>query len=224
MGATLKINTRDFRATLTEYRKVSRRDLATILNTKAFYIARGAVRNTVKADRNKIRADLNSPAYQVDLKGKNPTATDFPPLAAAIINSRRGKAGLKGLYGADMRAAIRSLINARQRSRAFVASGFIAAIKKFFPLAERKSQAPRNDSTVKQYGQAKGSAVVATDASWKMLASITNTASGPRETRDALERYGGPALQQAVNDEVRSMKQYMLDKFSATAKKFSAKP
>ena len=57
------------------------------------------------------------------------------PLEAAIINARRGREGLPGLYGPKMRAEVRRLRSARVRSRRFIASGWLDAIRAVEPFA-----------------------------------------------------------------------------------------
>ncbi len=57
-GVTFRLDRREFDRTLNEYRKYSKRDVATIVNTKAFYIARGATRKTPKASQAKMDRQL----------------------------------------------------------------------------------------------------------------------------------------------------------------------
>lgn len=228
MGAILKIDTREFQRTLRDYEKVSKRDLATILNTKGFYIARGAVRDTHKADKDKVKAELTA---LVKSGKKFKTVKRFSrfgleydaPLISLLINMRRGARGEKGLYGKSMANAVKGWLGARLRSIAFLRAGFIPAIKAFEPLAEKKGQAPKMDGATRQYGKPKGSAKVAKADTWRPVASITNAASAKGDKNSALERYVGEGLRSAFAKEVASMKQYMEEKFAATAKKFSAK-
>lgn len=235
MTGGIKVDTREFRKALNEYRKLSKRDIPAIINTKAFYIARGAVRNTLKTPKEKIKNQLMQPSNIA------PSA----PLAAIIINSVLGggkgtgkhldkslpksiwamvKNGKRGLQGADMKKAVKTFVASAVRTRAFLASGFLEAVKDFGRLAEKKIGAAAMDRTVKRYGKAKGSAVTAKQDAWVARAVITNSASGKSEKSGAaLMKHAGAALQQAFNDEVASMRQYVRDKMQKTANKFNAK-
>lgn len=207
----ITIDNREFRETMREYRKFTKRDLATILNTKAFYIARGAVRNTLKASKEQIQWELTDPDFSYS----------GAPIAALLVNKRRGAQGKKGLYGARMERAVNSLANARVLTRAFIAAGFLEAVKIFGGVAEKKNRAPRSDPSVKQRGRAKGSGTIARE-SWTPRATIENGARTRRETHDALMKYGGDGLQEAFDEEVASMKQYIEDKLQATADRVSS--
>jgi hypothetical protein len=225
----IKIYNREFRRDLADYSKASKRDLRTIIDTKGFYISRGAVRNTLKTPREKIKSQLTAPSDVA------PSA----PLAAIIINSILGggkgslpksiralvKQGKKGLQGAAMKKAERIFISAKQRTRAFLAAGFLPAVKVFERLAEKKTGAPRVDRAVKQYGKAKGSGIPTRESGWVVRATITNSATGAKEEKGgaALIKHAGAALQQAFNDEAASMRQYVVDKMQKTANQFKGR-
>ena len=58
MQPSVKINATEFNRTLAEYKRMARKEFATILNVKAFYIARGASRLTPRADYRKFADQL----------------------------------------------------------------------------------------------------------------------------------------------------------------------
>lgn len=198
-GSLTRLNTRDFDRTLKQYMQVSKRDLATVINTKGFFIARRAVIETPKADRRSI-TQLRSELF-----------------ISKLINKRRGARGEKGLYGQEMKLAVRAVISARLKSIAFLKSGWLQAIKKLAPFAERRG-APRADRSAKQIGQAKGNAIPARPG-WKPVATIINAALSSHDRKDALQKYGRPALQAAIDFEVQSMKEYMARKLNDSARK-----
>lgn len=132
------------------------------------------------------------------------------PLVALLINAKRGKSGQKGLQGADMQQAADNFKANRVKSAAFIASGFIPAIKAFEPLAERKGQAPPRSSEAKELGIGRqiGYGITA-QPSFVAFAVIVNTAASLDDQGKALEIFGTRGLQIAINDEVRSMQQYI---------------
>lgn len=200
--AEFKLNTREFLRTADVYAGYTRRDCRTIVNTKAFYIARRAVIETPKADSSKVRAFFNRSTRAI---------------VGKIINARRGKRGAKGLYGDAMVEAQAMMKAARLRSVAFLKSGWIPAIKTLQPLAE-KIGSQSTPSTVKQVGQAKGTATPAREG-WKAISIIKNLADAKRDKKQSLHKFGGPALQRALDFETASMKSYIERKLKESARK-----
>ncbi len=126
-----------------------------------------------------------------------------------------------GLYGKDMRNAIRALINARKRSNAFIASGWIDAIKTLEPLADRgggKRPQMASASEMKRYGTAKGAAAPAVMGS-TIIVKILNKAMARRDKKDALGKYGSVGLAKAFEDEANSMLDYIDEKMQKAARK-----
>jgi len=222
-AVSFRVNTREFDATLKKYRAWSKRDPKKICDTKAFFIARRAVIETPKADKAAMKGDLGriikrkKQAVEMSLR----TVKRFSrwgmeqhvPLAALIINKRRGKG--RGLYGAEMTEAIRALLAARLRSIAFLKSGWLPAIKTLLGLADTRG-APRLEKAAIQVGQPKGYAVPASEG-WTAKATIVNSAIARRDDKTALYKYGEPALQRAFDAEKKSMLDYMEKKMRETA-------
>ncbi len=211
---TFKIDMREFNAALGQYMAHTKRSLPDVINKKAFYVARRAVRETPATNKQAITSSLGSITHRnggIRMKLTNGSygqgrGGGEAPLAALIINARRGTAGEPGLYGAAMTAEIASLIAARSRSRAFLKSGWLPAIKALENSFEDHSgtgAAPR-DGRPAIIGAPKGNATLA-KAGFTVKARIENAASGDHETNQALVRYGGPALQRAVDFEAASM-------------------
>lgn len=224
-GVQFKIDAKEFTDTLNRYRTLSKRDPKTICDTKAFFIARRATLETMKASKQSITGDLG----KIIRVKKEPVALRLKtvrrftrwgleyqaPLAALIINARRGRAGKPGLFGAAMTEAIHNMIAARLKSIAFIKSGWIPAIKTLMPFADKKG-APRQDKA-EQLGRPRGYARPAA-SNWKASAVLVNTASTTRDQKQALLKYGGPGLQRAFDAETASMRQYMEDKLRGSAK------
>ncbi len=196
-----RIDRREFDATLRRYALYSKRDIPTICNTKAFYIARRATVETPAVSAQEIRAF---------------TKQEGGKIIGMIINARRGKRGEKGLYGQAMTQAIALVKAARLKSRAFLKSGWLWAIKKLEPLAEKRG-VPRVDRTAKKIGQAKGDAIPATQG-WRVSAKILNTVTAAWDKREGAGKIAEPALQRAFDAETQSMKDYMERKLNQSAK------
>lgn len=204
-----------------EYLKVTSRNLQLAINTKAFFIARKAIWFTHKADSYRIKAQLGQfvSVNRINKKGKISKRRELnlvkgtqhdAPLAALIINARRGKAGQPGLYGKKMTGAIKEMLAARARSVAFLKAGWLPAVKILAPHADAKGQPPV-DKGAKQIGRPKGTGSPAR-AVIKMVAKIVNHATTRRDTNGALLKWGARGLDRAFQDETRSIMQYLEDK------------
>lgn len=203
---TFKFRTDEFTRTLRIYRQYSKRDPDTIVNTKAFYIARAAVLNTPKASAKAIREYVKA---------------DSGRIIGMMINKRRGSRGEKGLWGDAMAKAVGLVLAARLRSAAFLKSGWLSAIKTLEPLAEKRG-APRADRSPKQIGKPKGYAVPARSGGWIAKSIIANLAQAKWDKGKAMD-HGLTALKKAFDHETASMKEYIERKMHETAKKSGIK-
>jgi len=233
MAVSFKINTREFDKTLKEYYQFHKRHtVPDIVNKKALYIARGAMRETYRPNKITIGKALSDLVYvfkntkkgAVKKLATRKTYNAFgaqsgeAPIAALIINFLRGKRGKKGLFGAEMKKAIKKLITKRQQAVAYLASGWIPAIKRLDPLVKRKSDAPAIDKDVRALKKsARGSGTAATEA--RPVAQIVSEAIASfSTTKDPLGKYGEPALQRAFDKETASMKQNIEDEMRKAAR------
>lgn len=201
-GVTYRIDRREFDKTLKVYREYSKRDNATICNTKGFYIQRRATVEVQKATKAQIRADLLT-------EGRLPA-----PIAALIVNARLAAEGLPGKFGKVMRKAVNALI--KSRKVASMAAGFIPGIKALEPYAE-KIGAPRQ-ARVAVTGRPRGSGTPAKEG-WKCVARFVNEMQAKWDTREGAAAVATPALQAAFDAEEASMKAYIERKQTAAAKK-----
>lgn len=242
MADTVKIrwDQSRFDRTFARYMEHTSRDLVTAINTKSYFIARKATWFTHKADRGKIESSLGrrittmktvikgGKARLVSRRGLELTrAKQYnAPLAGLIINKRRGKkasGGKGGLTGRDMARAIRDLLAARLRSVAYFRSGWLAAIKRLAPLAD-KAGAPPMDTSARTYGGvAKGSVYPAVNLSTKSASTIINEAwSRHDQSNAAFYKHASRGLQRAFDDETKSMARYIKDKMLAAENQFNA--
>jgi len=220
---------RAFNDALKEYMKVTRRSLQEVLNNKAYFIAVNALNTTYKADKGKITAALGKPVTisYASKKGKarskktvaygsSAKTSSGAPLAALIINARKGRGGKPGLYGAKMTQAIRKMINARLRAVNFVRSSWIPAIRQLSTLV-KKGGGPRPDTSVKQLGKPKGGASPAVVNGNMVKASIWSAIEKKAPfIRQVLEH----GISKALRQEAASMREYVAKKLSEDTRKF----
>lgn len=226
------------------YVRVSSKTLQEIINTKAYYIARKALWFTKKADAPKIREELGEVkgTALVRLKSgkwshsKKNVQSFFTrggaraeaPLLALIIQKQSKKSGQgspwkgrsRAAGAAAMLEAMRRKLNARVQSIAFLRAGWLPGIRTLAPLADKGGSLPPIDA--RQRGQPKGYAKPA-GAGFNPVAEIVNKATTYRDQKGALIKYGGPALQQAFDDEALDMQVYIERKMKEDAAVFNAK-
>lgn len=222
-----------FDRTLEEYAEYSKRTHVEIVNTKAYYVARKAIWFTPKADVYRMKQQLGGivTVNRLNRKGKSVKRRETQlvkstridaPLAALILNARRAKDGMPGLYGRAMDRAIRNLLSARYRSDAFLKSGWLESVQKLAPLVKDKGGAAPRDPAARQVGRSKGDATPAVNGN-NPTAEIVNLASARRDTKAALIQYGEPGLQQALADEEASMREYIERKMQPDAERFNSR-
>ena len=189
------------------YLTVCSRERTDAINSKAFFIARKSLWFTTKTSEDRIITELMELVTVTSQQG-NVSRTAQVPLSVAIVQSRRGKRNEPGLYSSELVKAVGALFRLRLRSRAFLASGWLPAIKTLSPVAKDKSKTFPTDNSVKRIGAATGSATIANDASLA-VATIINSATAKHDKKDALTRYGGPALNEAFADETADIYEYI---------------
>ena len=219
-------NQRKFDIALAECIRTSRRTCAAVINGHALRIAFTAQKETPKADKEKIALDLQNYIYDTNRKGKRKLRVSArrkfmglaaAPVVALMINKKRGEQGKPGLYGAEMANAIRKYISSRQRSAAFLKSGWSPAIKRLLQIVPYGMRGPnvRPDNSVKQYGAAKGEVRPAVEDE-RPTCVIENLVgiTGPNSSKHnaALMEYGRPALEKAFEKETANMMEHLKQK------------
>ena len=228
------IDTAEFNASLARYVQVAKKDMATILNTKAWYVARKACWWTQRADKKKIKDFAEGMVWASKAKYYNSETgrlktlkynvyaktADNRPVVALLINKNRGSRGEKGFRGQDMTGAMENFMKFRMGSIGFIASGWIAAIRVLDPKAEEKAAAAAV-AGVKVYGVPKGGATFATEDNLNL--SIFNHAKALSDkTGEVWTRVANEGLQVAIRDETASMDEYAAKKMQARADKLKA--
>ena len=141
-------------------------------------------------------------------------------LAEAIIISRLEKSGrLHNFNHNQIKDLALKMIGSRRRSVGFLEAGWVESISVF---AKKLGKPFRAGTGLKAFSAASikriGAGVAASDLTWRPLARIENRADSTRDHKNALIKYGQPALQQAFNNEVASMKKYLADRMAKQAR------
>ncbi len=224
-SVTLKINPREFNATLRRYSQLSKRTPAEIVNRKAYFIARRAIWYTRKASVEGIKHELDAAdAFELRInkagknKGKfsrakrqatvafNNTASGAAGRFERIVVGRMRKAGKAIPKAAELAVYLVKAFKARLRSIGFVKSGFVPARDKFKAWCNSHNVSiggrglPPNDKSAKQVGpSAKGGAAPAT-LNWFARAVFYNAANAKRGNDRGLQ-FARAGLEQAFAEE-----------------------
>jgi len=233
-----KLDFTDFIPVFEEYRKVNGRKQTVAVNTKLFYIARRAVRETPSADRANILAALEKSITATRHIGpRKGTSGPLPfkiaraqrRIARMNLATRQAQTMKRGARNAGGRnATYRQLLKTvmtRQRgsnlrSIAYLKSGWLPAIQGLEPLAEKRSS-PDMGAKPKRYGQPKGRfipAVPGDNPTGLIANSIGLIGKRAAKQNAALMKFAGPALQRAINAETASMLEYLERKALEAAK------
>ncbi len=229
-GVTIKVDSREFTATLRKYALLSKRTPAEIVNRKAYFISRRAIWHTRKASVQGISYELNAAeAFNLHLnksgknKGKfsraknratfafNNTASGAAGRFERIIVGQLRKAGKAIPKAEELAAYLLKAFKARLRSIGFLKSGFIPARDKFKSWCQShgvsiggRGLPPQEGSGVgnaKQIGAPKGGAITAPTA-WFARAQFWNSViSKHTHNPAALAEFGSQALEQAFAEE-----------------------
>jgi len=215
----------EFDRALLSYLRVTRHTLPEVLNKKALYLARGALQFTPRASRAAIEA-LGIVAYRIAsktgrrLKKAKAIYNVTDSRARHILLAAWRKRGeLSGKSEADIQAGVKKLIAARLRSIAFLASGWIPAIR----AMARKTGEAATTLDARQFGRPKGRGVPASDG-WDPVAVIENNVT-PTDEHGAVKEVPAmrAALEQAFAKELASMQQFVIDRMQQDANKVNAK-
>ena len=203
------LDTKEFQGALVHYAAHSKRDMAFIVNKRGINVSFIAMRKTPSASNARIKRDLRKRIAVDDRKGKKK-----PPLAALLIASGSEKAGRKkpekGLYGQAMADEIEQLIERRQRTRAYIKSGFLKTIRDLEKKVPGRSK--RQPNNVQNFSRQPGEGRPAR-AGVNPTAEIINYAQKSREI-------AGPALQAALNADAADMRKFTAKRMQQTANKF----
>ncbi len=203
-GVQLKIDTRDLSEWIKREMKYTKKDLATAINWHGYKICTAANALTRPASKPDIRQELSA---TITLGKSN------PPLAAVLVQVRQRKKGLRGLYGAEMRAAVAKFISRRAGHAKYLGAGFLPGVAIFGSKigarvganAQRWARAKAGD------GSPVGGAATARESINPIATFFNDAMSPPDKTTKPAEamKMKEEALQRAVNQEVANVEKYV---------------
>lgn len=231
---TVRVNTQKFDAAMDQYRRLTSKTVAEIVNTKAYYIALNALNSTQHANIADIRAELGQivTVKYKDKKGKERKKKTFAaalsrkhgdqqvPLAEILVNAERKKQGQPLIFGKELTSEMRKLYARRIRSVNFVRAGWIPAIKGLTPLAKKDGSTQR-DTSVKAAGEPKGGVIPGRQSDiWTSVCKIYNDVVGSdNKPSNYVNNIKNIGLQKAINKEAASMMAYVDKKLQEAADK-----
>jgi hypothetical protein len=199
MAVSIRIDTRDFNATVQKLLEHSRSELPKILNKAGFSIAQTAVAVTKRAEKSVIRKYLN----QQVVTNNGRTA----PLAALIVNKRRGVG--RGLYGEQMREAMNLFIQNQADSVNFLRAGWLSAMAKF-ARALGKPVGANAQRFLARFGYKWGEGRAA-QKGIAPVAYMANMAFSRHTSTDNGIKFAQSGLQRAVNQQTDRMRKWIED-------------
>lgn len=232
MKPTLKIEMPRMRAALRDYSKHSKRDIAELINQKAYSVLlKSAAQNRV-ADRGKIITELGQQATAIRAqkvsfkkrggvrRGKLVTERIYPEALYAIVRWKARKEG-KVISAGQMEAEAKRELGRRLSAVNFMKSGWFAALA---PIARAIGKALRAGN-LRRAKKAFGGATAAVFKGNATAATFFNTSFNKREntTDPNPTRWAEDALALALQQETSNMRQRIADKLAKRAKRMGSR-
>ena len=231
----IDIDTREFERALDTYFASTTRGLADVLNQRAFNIA-GRTMDAMKptpggeqAQRSKIKAYMSQPVGATRyVRGKNgkPTKRKAKKMnqlqvAHLIIQMRRAKRGLKGLYGQEMVEARGKFVQAAQVGVGFLKSPYVAVVRGLLAHVNFRKMATRWQKISIWEGSRGGGDVRPARKGWspQVIMKMVWKVRGQPTKVDLMTR---PHLQAAFDAEGREMMRHVAEKLQEGANKINA--
>lgn len=223
-----RVNTSEFNSAIRLLAAAKKKDLATVVNKKLYYVAKRSVWYTHVANYERIANELGQNYQRATGKRSNSfkmikhstrnNAREYnAPLAAILVNYYRGKIGKVGLRGAEMIKEVQRFVGKRLRSIGFIKAGWIAARDAFKQKAKILS-APEGTiaGKTKRAGVARLGGGIPAVPNDKVYAAIWNQSNylkdknpetgQPYGHEKALMKYAFPALKRAFIEELADTK------------------
>jgi hypothetical protein len=199
-----------FDAVFREYIARCPHTLDEIVNKKMYFILRAAWEGTPQVQRSTIEQNLSIDAYKIRKSRKTGKFSRGAAVHGSgsvvfrIINARRKRAGLKGLYGKDMAKAVRRLTGARLRAAGTLRRGWLRSLLTFAAKA-KEAMVSASDGKM----PAGRGAPVAAEPGWAPIAA-TSYEVNIESTKDArIDPRVEQALAAAFAREQASMQDYI---------------
>lgn len=234
---TASFDSREFRQVLGDLAITGKRTVTEEVNQRAMNVAVRAFKlippHDVGAKRREVKAYMDtqlSQRVQQNKTGKN--KGKFRKMGARknqlmrkhlIIQARRAKQGLKGLYGNSMRKASGELSRAAQISQGYLKSVFIPIIVGLYPVVKFRPPASLTNSVSRwpgSSGHGKATPAKEGDKPVALLETVTKVISGQEPKARLIQVI---AFTQALRDETSEMKSHLAERLARHFRKASAR-
>ena len=129
---SLEIDTTQFHKAMRTYMKATKRTLPEVINNKAYFVVRNAMKRTRKADVKKIRAFFRKANRKEWL----------PYVVRFLLNTGKTGRGMRPTE-AEIQAGMKKLKGMRAKSVAYLRAGWIPALRAFSKAAKGKATSRR---------------------------------------------------------------------------------
>jgi hypothetical protein len=205
----ITVDTRDFDKAYNQYVALSKKMPADICNKTAYEVAKLSVARTKTTPKEQIAAELS-------VSGKGGA-----PLAALIVNAKRGKQGKKGLNGIAMAKAVATLIKRRMRTSKFIAAGWLAAVKAIAPHVSGKKGVTPSGKTKAKLGGAKAAKQQSDNKAETSIWNNVFGGKGKNSKPDRVTQIEKEGLQRAIQEKTADMYVYINRKLAEAARAFN---
>ena len=205
---TCRANTSEFSKTMDEYLKWSKKQPQEIVNAKLYFITLQSMRETKTATKPQIRSSLNE-------KSKKYSNRTVGEILTYIYLRSKNRFPRKA---ATLAARVEKFIKRRESHIQFLRSGWIPAMKKLNFWNRRgdisfvKSKAPKPPDGIKQFGVEKGDVIPARQV-LNARGTIFNYIGRGKQASKTVRAILQKGLDAGVRQEIRSMREYIKDKF-----------
>jgi hypothetical protein len=216
MMPEISVDFTEFQKAFREHSELTKRSLANNINTKLYFVARAAARNTPKVNRAELESDLGVVGYKLQFKKNGQlrkrqrakidhAITKPAALIYLLVQAARRKSGQKGLYGAAMRGAVNETLKRRIRGIGTLRKGWFMGIKQLGRAAGIIDDTP-NPSPIRIKGASVGTPAI---DSWNPEARIEYKTNARVDGQLVIHPSVEKALAKAFADETRSMEAYI---------------
>jgi hypothetical protein len=236
MNVSIKCDLSQFTAQMQLNRTLSKKTGAEFLNKRSVQVLigskgyQGAVNTTKKTTKEQIRKDLGKKygvgTQQIQTKGKNKgklkkkiTWIQKPrPLLILLAGKALRKQGIKNTPS-NMRAMMLRIFKARDASRAYLAAGWLAAVREM-----GYTQRSDNSRSLRPVGTSRGRigyGTLATEGNLRFAAYNNAVSKGPQDNPVRREAIVTAGLNLAIQNQIADMKQYLQREMEKTLRKNS---
>ncbi|MEI6537008.1 MAG: hypothetical protein WCN98_16815 [Verrucomicrobiaceae bacterium] len=236
MNVSIKCDLSQFTAQMQLNRTLSKKTGAEFLNKRSVQVLigskgyQGAVNTTKKTTKEQIRKDLGKKygvgTQQMQTKGKNKgklkkkiTWIQKPrPLLVLLAGKALRKQGIENTPS-NMRAMMLRIFKARDASRAYLAAGWLAAVREM-----GYTQRSDNSRSLRPVGTSRGRigyGTLATEGNLRFVAYNDAVSNGPQDNPARREAIVTAGLNLAIQNQIADMKQYLQREMEKTLLKNS---